>query len=170
MKRVYLSFLVIALVSALVGGATFALFTDEATNSNNTFAAGTIDIELNDNSDDDIVSFTVSNIAPGDSGGTTIKVDNEGSLDLRYDVSIDVDGALFDGNHPIIVTLKDPDGGVLFQTSEDGEYDLNRVLAANGGTETLTLEWSFPQDADNTYQGQEGSFDLTFSAEQIKNN
>lgn len=34
-------------VSLIVGGATYALFTDSASNSNNTFAAGTINLDQN---------------------------------------------------------------------------------------------------------------------------
>jgi len=42
--KIFMSMLVIALAAALVGGATMAWFTDEATNVGNTFTAGTVDI------------------------------------------------------------------------------------------------------------------------------
>lgn len=45
MKKTFLiSSMVVALVCMLVGGATFAYFSDSASNSGNTFVAGTVDI------------------------------------------------------------------------------------------------------------------------------
>lgn len=158
----------IFLVAALVGGATFALFTDEATNANNTFAAGTVDIVLDNDTDDEITSFNLENIAPGDSGSVTIKVANSGSLEFRYDTALDVDGDLFAGDHPIVVTLK-KGNDVIFSSAADGAFDSNRVLAA-GASEDLTLEWSFPKDAGNEYQAAAGNFSVSFVAEQTKNN
>lgn len=44
-KRILLSAIVVTVVCVLVGGATFAYFTDSATNSWNNFSAGTIDLQ-----------------------------------------------------------------------------------------------------------------------------
>lgn len=167
-KRMLVSLTLIFLVAALVGGATFALFTDEATNANNAFATGTVDIVLNDDNADEITFFNLEDIAPGDSGNVTIKVANAGSLEFRYDVALDVEGDLFALPHPILVTLK-AGSNVIFSSSQDGTFDVNRVLDA-GASEDLTLEWSFPKEAGNEYQGKSGSFSITFSAEQTKNN
>ncbi len=54
---------------ALAGGATFALFTNTGTSSNNVFAAGTLDLKLTDEneapSDDVTASFGGTNMSPG---------------------------------------------------------------------------------------------------------
>jgi predicted ribosomally synthesized peptide with SipW-like signal peptide len=42
--KLFLLVLPVVLAAALVGGATMALFTDQAVNANNTFTAGTVDI------------------------------------------------------------------------------------------------------------------------------
>jgi len=167
-KKIFILFLSVIFLFTLVGGVTFALFTASATNANNNFTAGTVNIELNDDPDDEITSFSVNNIAPGDSDSATIKVDNEGSLELRYGVSIDVEGDLFTGSSPLVVTLLDAEGHVLFEASSDDIFLLNRVLSSNT-SEDLTVKWYLPLEANNDYQNKSGSFDLIFHAEQTRN-
>ncbi|RST73734.1 cell division protein FtsN [Siminovitchia acidinfaciens] len=66
-----------ALGIALVGGGTFAYFSDTETSAN-TFAAGTLDLTLNPQ---EIIN--VSKIKPGDSMLRTFKLKNDGSLDIK---------------------------------------------------------------------------------------
>ncbi len=49
MKKVYLSILAIVATLSLVGGATYALFSNEATSGPNTFATGNADLKLRHN-------------------------------------------------------------------------------------------------------------------------
>lgn len=53
-KRVLLLSLAVILLCGLVGGATYALFSDQATNSNNTFAAGTVKVNADRNLGDPV--------------------------------------------------------------------------------------------------------------------
>ena len=78
MKKILFSFLTIGAVLALVGGATYAVFTDVETSTGNTFTAGTIDIAVNDSnpwtesnqfaltdmkpSYTDYIDFTINNV------------------------------------------------------------------------------------------------------------
>ncbi len=53
-KRLFLMAIAVALVSLMVGEATFAIFTDTAANTNNTFTAGTVRIETLRNQGDTV--------------------------------------------------------------------------------------------------------------------
>jgi predicted ribosomally synthesized peptide with SipW-like signal peptide len=151
-----------ALGAALIGGGTFALFTDSAQNTGNTFAAGTLEISLD--KPDGTKYFDISNIAPGDSGSATVTVKNEGSLELRYDIAETLEGALAQGANGLKVTIKDKDGNVIVP----GEGN-DRVLASKA-SEDLTVEWTLPKDAGNEYQGKSATLGITVNAEQTKNN
>jgi predicted ribosomally synthesized peptide with SipW-like signal peptide len=174
-KKIGMGLATVALGAMLIGGGTLAIFTDSATNTSNTFTAGTLDISLD--KADGTKYFDISNIAPGDSGSTTITVSNDGSLELRYDIatsltgdlatSVDEDGdTVLDGNQ-LVVTITDSSNAVVLPG------DNNRVLAANGqagDSETFTVSWSLPYNAGNFYQGKNASYAFTVNAEQTRNN
>ncbi|PEO79155.1 CalY family protein [Bacillus toyonensis] len=63
--------------AALVGGGTFAFFSDKEV-SNNTFAAGTLDLALNPST-----VVNVSNLKPGDTIEKEFKLENKGSLNIK---------------------------------------------------------------------------------------
>ncbi|MNC34899.1 Spore coat-associated protein N precursor [compost metagenome] len=65
-----------ALGLSLVGGGTFAYFSDTAT-STATFAAGTLDL----NSDPSVI-VDIENLKPGDTVTKTFKLKNDGTLDI----------------------------------------------------------------------------------------
>lgn len=66
-----------ALGLSLIGGGTFAFFSDKEV-SNNTFAAGTLDLELNPKT---IVN--IENLKPGDSVKKEFALKNNGSLAIK---------------------------------------------------------------------------------------
>jgi spore coat-associated protein N len=66
-----------ALGLSLVGGGTFAYFSDTA-EANSTFAAGTLDLNANPTE-----LLNVSNLKPGDYMLRTFKLENNGSLDIK---------------------------------------------------------------------------------------
>lgn len=160
-KRIAMSLATIGLVSSLVGGATFALFTSSATNTGNNFTAGTVVISMD--KPDGTKYFDLNTIAPGDSGSAPVVVKNGGSLELRYDIAQTLDGELAAGTDGLKVTIKDSAGAVITPG------DNNRVLAP-GGTETLTVSWTLPLAAGNEYQGDSALLGITLNAEQTKNN
>ena len=65
-----------ALGLSLIGGGTFAYFSDTA-QSTATFAAGTLDL-----TSDPSVIVDISNLKPGDTVSKTFKLKNSGSLDI----------------------------------------------------------------------------------------
>ncbi len=67
-----------ALGLALIGGGTFAYFSDTAVQSN-TFASGTIDLDV-----DPEIQVPMENLKPGDWMPRSFELQNNGSLDIAY--------------------------------------------------------------------------------------
>jgi len=80
MRRILLSIMIIVLVCALIGGAIYAVFSDTETSAGNQFAAGTLDLTVDDQNPWASVKINVSGMKPGDSGAVTIKLTNAGTL------------------------------------------------------------------------------------------
>ncbi|MCR4435351.1 MAG: TasA family protein [Clostridiales bacterium] len=162
-KRLMMALAFTVIGAMLIAGGTFALFTATVSNGGNTFTSGTVVI-TQDKAQGQIFA-NIANIAPGDRGSGTITVRNEGTLELRYDIAQSLTGALAEGVNGLKVTIKDANGNVIIPGTDN-----NRILAANGGSEVLTVEWALPLEADNHYQGATAALALTFNAEQTKNN
>ena len=85
-KRITMSAFSIVTALSLMGGATYAYFTDSVTSQNNTFSTGTLDINISQN-DPDPESFdnieSISNWAPGDSQLVEFNIQNAGSLPVH---------------------------------------------------------------------------------------
>jgi|CXWL01.1.fsa_nt_gi predicted ribosomally synthesized peptide with SipW-like signal peptide len=79
MKKIVLSVLSIIAAVALVSGVTWAQFSNSETSNDNTFAAGTLDLNL-DGGNVNVVKFTVSNMSVEDQRIGTWKLKNVGSL------------------------------------------------------------------------------------------
>lgn len=149
-RKIFVSMFMIALVAALVGGATFAYFSDTATNTNNSFAAGTLDIgnaEWTASGD-----FVVTNSFPGDTKTKEFTVKNTGSLPFNFNYSVVGAGDLFGGANPSSVTA----------TDNDADNQL-----APGETAIITVTFSMPTAAGNEYQGKQGTATITVNANQI---
>ncbi|SDI46633.1 TasA family protein [Natribacillus halophilus] len=197
-KRLLAAMGTMALAALLIGGGTFALFTDTAANEGNTFASGTLTIEDITNGGGS-AAIELDNLAPGDhtsgqidtyaevqaagegeigpnklcwilpipcddpdpeppSDAThepgEITIVNDGSLDAWVQLSdIATDGVLFDGDNPIALGV-----------------DEDAVLLKSGEERTFTVHWSFPLEAGNEYQGEDGIADFHFEAVQADNN
>jgi spore coat-associated protein N len=74
---------------SLIGGATYAYFSDTETTTN-TFAAGTLDLSVNPT-----VIIDVDNLQPGDSMTRTFELINNGSLDIK-NVTLKTDYTVID--------------------------------------------------------------------------
>jgi predicted ribosomally synthesized peptide with SipW-like signal peptide len=75
------------LVMAMVGGGTWAFFSDVEQSADNVFAAGTLDLGLSNTSDTSATgsttaTFSASTWKPGDATEGTIYVNNNGSIDI----------------------------------------------------------------------------------------
>lgn len=66
-----------ALAVSMIGGGTYAYFSDVAVSENNTFAAGKLDLAVNPTT-----VIKVDNLKPGDWMNRTFKLENKGTLDI----------------------------------------------------------------------------------------
>jgi spore coat-associated protein N len=139
---------------AAISGGTFALFTSSASNTGNTFTAGTLTIADVTGGAAFATSTHIGNLAPGDSDSKTLTINNTGSLHAWVKIdSATKTGDLFGGTHPVNVT-----------------YDTAPVLIPAGGSYTFNVGYNFSIDAGNEYQGDTGSVTFNVVAVQSKNN
>lgn len=101
-KRIAISVMLVVTASLLIGGATFAVFSDSAVNQNNTFTAGTVDIAAKRDLGDPIpgpMFYTTASEGlmpgqsmvlnptgswyPGKSATRTLVVENTGTLNAQ---------------------------------------------------------------------------------------
>jgi len=116
MKKILVSLMTIALMSALIGGGIYAYFSDTETSTGNTFTAGTLDLNL-DGVNTNVVKFTVDDVKPGDSSGGTWTVANVGNIPGYLDLeSISVSEAIGTTTDPELADEGGPD------TTQLGNY------------------------------------------------
>lgn len=176
-SRMFMSFLVIALAAALVGGATMAWFTSTATNEGNTFSAGTLEVALQDDSGDPWQgpAYDVAGIAPGWSGGeSTFVVKNTGTLALKYRGQFTANVS----EEPNDIALYN---AMMVKYSKDGgdtwtEASLSSLVAAGftgnlapGASDSVIIEPFLPTATGNAAQGGSFTFYLTIDATQPGN-
>jgi predicted ribosomally synthesized peptide with SipW-like signal peptide len=175
----------LAVVSMGAGAMSLALFTDTET-VDGTFSSGTVALDA---AKVDALSLTAS-LMPGDSVTDDVVVENDGSAELRYDVtaaSVDDSspngGPLYDA---LTVAVKGPDLDLLPDGTPCDDFDGSTVLAATtvGATtsvasdrvlasdanETLCFRVALPLLTGNAYQDAETTTTFTFAAEQTANN
>lgn len=146
-----------ALGIALVGGGTFAYFSDTET-SNNVFAAGTLDLAVNPST-----IIDVKDIKPGDWMNRTFNLKNSGSLDIAkvlLDTSYTVTDAKGDngnadfGEHIVVNFLKN-DGHPEYWGDDDSYtvvYKKTLKQLSNMTPDDLAVEledvlwWDYEQD------------------------
>jgi hypothetical protein len=90
-RRLLLSALVVGLVAALAGAATFSAFSNNTGNAGNSFANGTVTLADNDGGG---TLLTLTNAVPGDTATGCIKVTYSGSLPAGVKLFGSASGAL----------------------------------------------------------------------------
>ncbi|MCM3734815.1 CalY family protein [Bacillus cytotoxicus] len=172
--------------AALIGGGTFAFFSDKEV-SNNTFAAGTLDLVANPTT---IVN--VDNLKPGDTVKRDFKLENKGSLDIKkvllqteYSV-VDAKGDNKDdfGKHIKVIFLRNVDKHetVVKETTLD-KLKNDTVTAVDndliawfwdekgisaGKSDVFTVKFEFVDNGkdQNEFQGDKLQLKWTFNAQQ----
>lgn len=169
------------LVMGLVGGGTWAFFSDTEQSTGNIFTAGTLDLGLSntDNSSSTgstTVTFTATAWAPGESVNGTLYVNNNGSIDMAS-VNITVSVADFNDGTPVSVDAGgggDTDNLTKMIYISAATWNSGNVATLVGKTiDELTttevdfgslpantqyplfLEWSFNGTATNGCQGDD---------------
>lgn len=166
MKKILLSIGMIALVGAIVAGATGAFFSDTETSSGNTFTAGAIDLKIDNESyvtdvNGDLVAspstswtlsdltnqlfFDFNDIKPGDIGEDTISVhvtSNDAWACMAIKLTKDADN---DCTEP--------------ESLDDASCNIGDSLSNENGELDSTLHFAFwADDGDNVYEEGEQIF------------
>ena len=175
----------LAVLSMSAGPMSLALFSDTET-VDGTFSSGTI---LLDAAKVDALTLTTS-LMPGDQITDDVVVENDGSAQLRYDVSAaSVDDSSPNGGplHDVLtIAVNGPDVDLVPDGTPCDDFDGSPVLASTtlgaatsvaGGrvldsaaNETLCFRVALPLATDNEYQGAQTTTTFTFVAEQTANN
>lgn len=191
-RSIILCALSLVLCVALLVGSTFAWFSDSITNSGNTITAGNLTAQWSYrtlNSEDSVAYEPVSEELalfsadtvwqPGEPHGYDFKVENTGSVDFEWELTIDLaDTAGESQNNLTDVLVVYVDGEITTpEFDADGVAVLiDGTLAATdcettAGTDESSCEFSLafaiPEDAGNDYQNLSVSFSLTLSARQV---
>ncbi len=165
------------LALSLMGGAAVAAFTSSATNTGNTFGAGSLTLQLNGGSN--TAFFTISGAKPGDSSQQVITLANTGSLNSAHlfltsighnststpDLGSKLTLDLYDdanGNGSIDA------GETLIKSAHitDNSWantDLGVTLNA-AGSHKVIAKLTFDADADNSFQSTNSTFSFNFQA------
>ncbi|KYP81359.1 TasA family protein [Ferroacidibacillus organovorans] len=167
-----------AVGAAMLAGGSFALFTSSATNTDNTFAAGTVNVDASNGNQPAFTStsYNFQNMAPGDSGIVNLTVHNTGSLSewvVIPSTGIVTTGGIFDATttdmNGITNTAANDQPLVLTPNANMTAGDTGYLLAPGSST-TIAINYSLPLAANNFYQGQTGSATITVEAIQARNN
>ena len=189
-SRIILSALSIFVTLALVGGATYAYFSDSGTSNDNVFASGTFDLKLSDDTpetdqDDVIASFGAANLGPGGCTSTQqLRVKNSGTIngdhveiavvnnvtDNGADSIPDMDAFLrlnvfnYDGT-PIVVTDSNTNLIVDLDDLETAGVD-NLALTDLGPNHNIDIQVCLDESAGNALQGDSVDSDWTITLNQ----
>ena len=189
-RSIILCALSLALCVALLVGSTFAWFSDSITNSGNTISAGSLQAQWSYrtlNSDDtaeytavgeELALFSADTVwQPGEPHGYDFKVENTGSVDFEWDLTIDLADTAGESQNNLtdvlVVYVNDAQSEVGFT---DGAVVINGTLAATDGETTaetdetsceFSLAFAIPEDAGNDYQNLSVSFSLVLTAKQV---
>lgn len=167
-----------ALGIALIGGGTYAYFSDTEVTAN-TFASGTLDLAVNPTT-----IIDASNLKPGDTMLRTFKLVNNGSLDIRtVALSTKYDNEKF-GEHirvNFLTNINQVNTPILSKTLAELEdmspeatkqfiWDkiLNKGGLPKGASHNLVVQFEFVDNGEdqNELQGQTLNLEWTFDAEQ----
>ena len=172
------------LVIGLVGGGTWAYFSDTEESTGNVFSSGTLDLGLANSGGTDptgsvTATFGAADLAPGSAAGSgTLYVNNEGSIDMMM-VTVEFSEANFsdamldtvdgwddtentdDLRQMIIATTVEWDGHTVSALEGESIGDIMAMAPVELGPldadEELALyiEWTFDATATNGCQGDQ---------------
>lgn len=188
-RSIILCALSLALCVALLVGSTFAWFSDSITNSGNTITAGNLTAQwsyrtLNDDTaayepvSEELALFSADTVwQPGEPHGYDFKVENVGSVDFEWELTIDLADTAGESQNNLTDVLVVYVNGVKSEVGfTDGAVVINGTLAATDGETTagtdessceFSLAFAISESAGNDYQNSSVSFSLTLSAKQV---
>lgn len=163
---------------SLIGSGTFAYFND-VEETNNTFAAGTLDLNLKGVDDKEEVDLHLENLKPGDWKVHQVRLYNDGSLSFK-DVTLNTEYDITDaqGNNDgedfadhILVTIMDTATNEVYKRDVPLSEIDEVVLSENqspGDRKVFRMDFKFHDTGEdqNKFQGDTLDLDMTFEASQ----
>ena len=180
-KKITISVFSILISLSLMGGATYAYFTDSATSGNNTLATGTLNIDIDQGSGIFENSTPVTNWQPDEDRYVRFDVVNNGTLPvhLRSFATGEWDIPALDENKVKVILVEYWDGsgwadlvnnpaGIngLVYFSSDGTSTGTMMPLPAGDRQEFRLTVELDSTADNTYQGRTFNSSVTVHARQ----
>jgi predicted ribosomally synthesized peptide with SipW-like signal peptide len=152
MKKILGLSVVAMMIMAMVGGGTWAYFSDPETSSGNILSAGTLDLTLDgNNADIKVIETAVTDVAPGDNGSEYVDLEAGGSLAGELDIAFSA------------ITNVNGSGGTEYELSGSGELGGKATIAVwldvdnsgtwNTGDIELEPAGADPFDSDATLDG-----------------
>ena len=86
MKKILGLTIAALLIMTVVGGSTWAYFSDTESSANNSLAAGTMDLNI-DGGNTAVTTFSVTSAAPGDTGNGSSILANAGNMSGELDIA-----------------------------------------------------------------------------------
>lgn len=190
-RSIILCALSLALCVALLVGSTFAWFSDSITNSGNTISAGNLTAQwsyrtLNDDTaaykpvSEELALFSSDTVwQPGEPHGYDFKVENTGSVDFEWELTIDLADTAGESQNNLTDVLEVYVDGEITTPEFDADgvaVLIDGTLAATDGETTagtdessceFSLAFAISESAGNDYQNLSVSFSLTLSARQV---
>lgn len=185
MKKIILSILTVVAVAGLVGGATYAVFSNKVTSGPNTFATGNADLKIAIDTDKDGTKSAWSdlvtpafperwtNLYPGWEDSYWIYLKNESSapIDLKARPEVTVTSeSYWEMKDKIKMEIDWLSGGhstgswpLRDWTSVDNNPYLDPILAPGQEAGPWVVKFSIPTDAGNEIADQNIVFDLIFN-------
>jgi spore coat-associated protein N len=181
-QRLVLTMASIALGASLVGGATFAYFSDQE-EVNNSFAAGTLDLTV-----DPTVVFDVANLKPGDFMVRDFDITNSGTINIE-DVLMHTSYSVIDGNGDngsedfgkhLFIEFLTSDGDLILQnksladlkkmTQQGKSPDISNIYLKLknlpvGDSDRVVMKINFVDNGQDQNIFQEDSIKLTWTLE-----
>lgn len=166
MKKILVSMMTIAMVSALIGGGIYAAFSDPETSGSSGFGAGTLDLTLGGENDAGTVLFSVTDWEPGEASNDYAVLRNVGSLSgvISFQMStadsLESTGTTGTADNGTITTIVDDAldqaaddywvGYSVVITSGTNVGETRVVTAFVAGTHTITVGTAFSGAIDST--------------------
>ncbi len=121
MKKIVGLTIAALLIMGVVGGGTWAYFSDTETSSTNTISAGTLDLTIGGGNVNYNI-LTLTNRVPGDSGQAYAELKNVGSVTGELDIGKSASGQL-------AVANTQGTGGTEYELSGSGELGAQATMA-----------------------------------------
>lgn len=164
------SFFVMLLSGAMLCGTTFAWFSETVQSQNNQIQAGTLQVDLLKKNEDNTYTsvagggpvFSLTDWKPGDSKIVALAVKNTGTLQMQYNIVIDVDNE----NNGLVGALQYCVDGTEYTYLTNGSNTLMNNTVNAGATNEFTLKIHMDDYAPLKYMGKSVTFSISVEAKQ----